>query len=232
MPALWLTRARLRKSASAAALVPLLAEPGRLDMEHALIWSLFADGPDRRRDFLWRRMEGGLFYFLSNRPPVDSHALFDLDEPKPFAPALSPDDKLRFSLCANPVVRRGTDIPRVSGKGRKIRKHDIVMDAIHGVTDPVDRGTARQRAICDAGFEWLARQGETAGFRVDRGQIVIDGYDEKRVPRPGARAVRFSTLDFEGLLTVTDPVAFDAAIARGFGAARAFGCGLMLIRRA
>jgi CRISPR system Cascade subunit CasE len=39
-------------------------------------------------------------------------------------------------------------------------------------------------------------------------------------------------LDFEGVLEVTDPVRFLAALANGFGRARAFGCGLMLIRRA
>ena len=42
----------------------------------------------------------------------------------------------------------------------------------------------------------------------------------------------FSTLEFEGLLTVSDPDAFLSGIARGFGATKAYGCGLMLIRRA
>ena len=41
----------------------------------------------------------------------------------------------------------------------------------------------------------------------------------------------YSTLDFEGILTVRDPDSFLAAIARGFGAAKSYGCGLMLIRR-
>ena len=42
----------------------------------------------------------------------------------------------------------------------------------------------------------------------------------------------YSTLDFEGVLTVSDPDPLLPAIARGFGAAKAYGCGLMLIRRA
>ena len=42
----------------------------------------------------------------------------------------------------------------------------------------------------------------------------------------------FSTLDFDGILTVNDPAAFLLALSRGFGAAKAYGCGLMLIRRA
>ena len=42
----------------------------------------------------------------------------------------------------------------------------------------------------------------------------------------------YSTLDFQGVLTVGDPDSLLPAIARGFGAAKAYGCGLMLIRRA
>ena len=41
----------------------------------------------------------------------------------------------------------------------------------------------------------------------------------------------FSTLDFEGALEVQDPTAFLSGIAHGFGAAKAYGCGLMLVRR-
>ena len=39
-------------------------------------------------------------------------------------------------------------------------------------------------------------------------------------------------LDFDGVLTVGDPAPPLAAIVRGFGAARACGCGPMPIRRA
>jgi CRISPR system Cascade subunit CasE len=53
-----------------------------------------------------------------------------------------------------------------------------------------------------------------------------------RIPRSDARAVIFSTLTFQGVLTVEDPAQFLAAVLRGFGAAKGFGCGLMLIRRA
>lgn len=42
----------------------------------------------------------------------------------------------------------------------------------------------------------------------------------------------WSTLDFDGTLTVADPVPLLAAIVRGSGAAKACGCGLMPIRRA
>ena len=84
---------------------------------------------------------------------------------------------------------------------------------------------------------WLARQGMAHGFAPADG-VAVDSYETVRVPRdPGVRqrraeALRFGRLDFTGLLTVGDPVRFLAAVASGFGRARAFGCGLMLIRRA
>ena len=231
MGELWFTRARLRRGGSAAALAPLLAEPGRLDQAHAVVWSLCADGPDRRRDFLWREMDRGLFYLLSARPPVDSHHLFDLDTPKRFAPALAAGSHLRFSLHANPVVRRSTGEARPSGKGYRVGKHDVVMDAIYGFP-PEGRAAARFDAIGKAGRAWLQNQGEKAGFRFDPGEVVVEGYDEKEVRRREVSPIRFHTIDFDGRLTVTDPASFTSAIARGFGSARGFGCGLMLIRRA
>jgi CRISPR system Cascade subunit CasE len=227
----WLTRGRLRRSGSAAALVRVLAASGSLDTEHTLIWSLFGDEPARRRDFLWRRMDEDVFYLLSARPPVDSHALFELDEPKAFAPALAVGDAIAFSLRANPVVRRAAEAFRPDGKSRRVEKHDVVMDAMRDL-DKSQRIGARSEAIQSAGFMWLKRAGEMGGFAVETQSVRIEGYSQAEIPRKGAKPLCFSTLDFDGRLTVTDPVCFVAKLGDGFGSARGFGCGLMLIRRA
>jgi len=95
-----------------------------------------------------------------------------------------------------------------------------------------DRVAARFDAIGESGRAWLRGQGERAGFRFDSGEVAAEGYDEAEIRRRGSRPIRFHTIDFDGRLTVTDPAAFTTALAKGFGSARAFGCGLMLIRRA
>ena len=95
-----------------------------------------------------------------------------------------------------------------------------------------ERATARFDAIGESGRAWLRGQGERAGFRFDPGEVVAEAYDEAEIWRRGSPPVRFHTIDFDGRLTVTDPAAFTTALATGFGSARAFGCGLMLIRRA
>lgn len=218
------SRVRLRRDITVRALSPLLlgAHDGR-HAGHHLMWSLFADDRARQRDFLWREMPGGVFFVLSARLPEDRHRLFDIAPPKVFEPQLARGDSLGFALHANPVVRKAA--------GERSKKHDVVMAALQGV-ERKDRAGRRQAAVQASGFAWLERQGGRAGFAVDQAQVRIDGYERHRLARKGGKAMSFSTLDYEGILTVLEPDAFLEAVARGFGSARAYGCGLLLIRRA
>lgn len=221
---LYFSRIRLKRDVTVKALAPLLLRPGgSRHTGHHLMWSLFTDDAARERDFLWREMPGGVFFVLSARLPEDRHGLFDIAPPKAFEPQLASGDSLGFSLHANPVVRKSA--------GEKSKKHDVVMEALHGVERGA-RADRREAAAQASGFAWLERQSARAGFAVERAQVRIDGYEQHRVPRKGGRPMLFSTLDYDGILTVVDPEAFLGAVARGFGSARAYGCGLLLIRRA
>ena len=223
MTALFLSRVRLRRDAAVATLAPLLlpegvARPGAM---HRLVWSLFSDGPERKRDFLWREEAPGRFLALSARPP-NRMDLFDVDT-KPFEANLSAGDRLGFVLRANAVVARSL------GPGQRGVRHDVVMDALKAV--PTEgRAEARLDAVVSAGRAWLDRQGAAHGFRPDPG-CGVDGYDRVRLDRGKARAAVFGVMDFTGVLLVQDPALFLSSLAAGFGRARAFGCGLMLIRR-
>lgn len=225
MSELWLSRARLRRDAPMAALARLLvpeAASARPAAAHHLVWSLFADGPERRRDFLWREEGPGRFMTLSGRQPVNVESVFDLDS-KPFSPVLAPGDRLGFTLRANPVVTRAM-VP-----GQRGKRHDVVMDLLKSVPRG-QRAEPRQDAVLTAGRSWLARQGTTHGFHPE-GEIAVDGYDRVVIPRATGDPAIFGMLDISGVLMIEDPVRFLAALAAGFGRARAFGCGLMLIRR-
>ena len=156
--------------------------------------------------------------------PADPHNLFDL-ECKPFAPVLRSGQHLRFDLRGNPVIA----VPQ--GPGRRGKRSDVVMHAIHNIAK-AERAEAREAAVRDAGASWLARKGEAAGFAIDSDRLYIDRYERVRIPRDGACALAFHTLTFQGVLTVREPARFLVNVLRGFGAAKAFGCGLMLIRRA
>ena len=225
---LFLSRIALRRDGSASALARLLVPEGgaapRSAAGHHLLWSLFADSPDRKRDFLWREDRPGQFMTLSAREPVDAQGLFQLSS-KSFEPALHPGDRLRFALRANPAVAMA------GARGERGKRADVVMRALYAVPRGEERIKARETIIPEAGRAWLAKQGERHGFTPE-GEVGVDGYETIRLPRPGAKPVQYGVLDFDGVLVVRDPAAFLARLADGFGRARAFGCGLMLIRRA
>jgi CRISPR system Cascade subunit CasE len=221
----FLVRARLRRDrpqALARVLVPQ-GDGARLGAAHALVWALFADTPDRRRDFLWREMRPGEFLILAARAPTDRHDLFLLEH-KPFAPALREGQRLRFDLRVNPVV----SVP--GERGIRGKRRDVVTNALSHL-DPSERAAARETTIREVAAGWITKQAAGAGFGIDRGAVYVSAEEWVRIPREQGRPVVFSALTLQGTLIVSDPPRFIVAIKHGFGAAKAFGCGLMLIRR-
>lgn len=220
---LYFSRVTVSRAPSVQALNALLLpqeEGARMDAHHRLLWTLFADAPDRKRDFLWREHQAGEFLIVSARPPGES-SLFARIDTKPFEPVLAEGDRLAFDLRAN-ATRTKKGVGRV----------DVVMDVLHA-GGPNGRAERRMEVAQAEGAAWLTRQGKRLGFAVERCDVTdysvraLPAYRGKRAGQP-----QFGVLDLQGLLKVTDPVRFRAALAEGFGRARAFGCGLMLIRRA
>jgi CRISPR system Cascade subunit CasE len=232
---LYLSRARLRASRGEvlAAIAPLLirdATTQQVGHAHRIVWLLFQDIQDAKRDFLWRDEGGGRYLILSQRLPSDPMGVFEL-EAKRFEANLKPGDRLRFTMRANPVVttkRAGSNVG-ANGKSRG-KRVDIVMDALHTVQQGEARRIARDQLVTEKGSLWLAAQGERAGFLLTR-PPVIDGYSQVAIERKRGRPAGFSVLNLSGEIKIVDPSAFLSKLAKGFGAAKAFGCGLMLIRR-
>jgi CRISPR system Cascade subunit CasE len=150
-------------------------------------------------------------------------------ETKEFAPLLAPGDKLRFSLRANATVAHKNE------KGKSARS-DVVMHALKRLP-PAGRARERHAAVQREGRSWLNRQAKESGFRItediegdDVAALAVDGYAQWQFPKLG-RNGRISVLDFEGILEVTEPGHFVRKLANGFGRARSYGCGLMLVKR-
>lgn len=209
-------------------------------ISHSLLWSLFSDDPDRKRDFLWCQTGEGSYLVLSNRPPEDKHALFDV-ESKLFKPLLSEGDKLQFRLYANATVsRKRPDSSLQDGKQNSQRKRgvrcDIVMDSLYKIPKK-ERANVREELTYKAASLWLSKQSEEAGFKLTE-NFTVNACDVLRIPREkdrsgkGFATATFGVVDLTGIIQVTEPEAFLKKICNGFGRAKAFGCGLMLIRRA
>lgn len=230
---LYLSRLRMARNPQVAALAQLLnpSDANRcLDAHHRLLWSAFATGEQTARDFLWRHDGRDGFLVLSARVPQAS-PFFEPLQVREFAPVLKTGDRLAFTLRANATRTRVMERDVASGKQHKAHV-DLVMDALHTV-GPGERAERRMTLAQEAAEHWMARQGEQHGFRLD--QVTVGDYSVLTVPvdaRRGKGQPRFGVLDLSGTLTVTEPVVFLHRLAAGFGRAKAFGCGLMLIRRA
>jgi len=192
--------------------------------EHQRLWSLFSDRPDRQRDFLYRRETGRwpTYLVVSAREPGGTAAW--RVETKPYRPRLVSGQRLRFVLRANPVIRSRDD------DGRQHR-HDVVMRAKRAARE---NGTppGEEELLREAAVPWLAQRGPRHGFDVNEREVVVDSYHQHQIPRRGGRSIRFSTVDYEGILTVGDPERLLRSLGEGIGPSKAFGCGLLLVRPA
>jgi len=227
----YLSRLTLKRTPSAQALQSLLNPPDearRLDAHHRLIWTAFAGDSEAKREFLWRDEGEGRFLVLSPQPPKSAE-LFEDPQVRQFSPELRAGDRLAFLLRAN--ATRTVKTSRVTASGKREREHrDVVMELLKPVSRGRERIDARPELAAQAGSAWLERQGAKAGFEVRT--AAVRGYKVYHLPGPRDRNPRFGILDLEGVLQVRDPALFLQRLTLGFGRAKAFGCGLMLIRRA
>lgn len=175
---------------------------------HQLVWAAFPDRADEPRDFLTRlerRTRDKLFRLLivSPWPPVRPDgwpATADAWQTREIPPSFFNHRQYRFQLRANPTKREN-----VSRKRLPLR-------------------TPREQA------DWLKRKATQSGFAVDEEtlRIIPQGREwfqiEKRKNSGFHHAV-----EFEGLLSVIDPAAFQSAFAKGIGSAKGFGFGLLAV---
>lgn len=190
---------------------------------HQALWRLFPGDPGLERDFLFHQLRDrpDTCYVVSRRAPRSCQEWSI--QTREYCPTLRLGQLLEFALRANPTVARVR-------KGQRSARHDVVFDArrraqASGAT--LSLAEAEQTA----GSEWLACRAEACGFNLE--QLRVSGY-LRRAFRKGqrGRTIVCSTLDYQGILRVTDPERLAQVLLDGVGPARAFGCGLLLVRRA
>ena len=242
----WFTRATIKRHAPDVA--PLMntllnadREGRRLNTTHRLLWTLMPENTQRASNalaeagqkaaFLWRSAPDhrgdSSWYVLGPRPREDS-AFFEV-ETKLWAPSLSAGDRLAFDIAVNATVNRMVD-PSGGRDGR--RRSDVVMDAIHAAERSagasLPRASLRSTLAAGALKAWWDAQGERNGFTTAALNVVT----YSTVQLEGRRSARIGVSHITGLLEVRDPEPFNRRVTLGFGHAKAFGCGLLLLRRA
>ena len=222
-----LSRVEINRDAPIGSLLPILdpcCKNAAMEAHHRLIWSLFP-GKHETRDFLWRAAGDGRFYVLSARKPQQCVLFCKLDC-KPFSPNLRKGDRLFFSLRANATK----DLPAKEAEKRSQRV-DIVINALYRQKDK-PRAEIRLETAQTEAILWLERIGKNNGFIPDSKMIHVDDYSVRKIRRyNNKQTATFGIMDIVGALEVSDPEKFISALQVGFGRAKAFGCGLMLIRR-
>jgi len=198
--------------------------------EHQQLWRLFDEDPDAKRDFLFRREQVNgwpHFFVVSNRKPEKTDGIWNI-ESKEYEPKIHSDQQLAFSIRVNPVVTH-------TGDDGKKQRHDVVMHLKKQTGYQKLSGDKRPpliQLVEQAGIEWLNKRAEKQGFSFNPAAVRVDAYTRNRVLKKRSNhSIHYSTLDFTGLLTVTEADNFKTALYQGIGSAKAFGCGLLLVRR-
>ncbi|MGV8892501.1 MAG: type I-E CRISPR-associated protein Cas6/Cse3/CasE [Burkholderiaceae bacterium] len=203
--------------------------------EHQWLWQFFPSNADQSRDFIFRRHATAhipRFYVVSQRPPTAFSAAWQVQS-QSYDPQLLEGQHLSFQLCANPVLAK----KNAAGKSQR---HDVVMqakkqllaerglnfDAKWKDLPEDDSKPLLYELVQESCLNWLQSRASNHGFKVVAASV--DAYQQHRA---GKREIRFSTVDFSGELVVTDPESFQQALFNGLGHAKAFGCGLLLVKR-
>ena len=225
---------------------------GDVYRDHQWLWRFFSNTADMSRDFVFRRMdpqgqhEHPVYYVVSRRMPVTPHAAWIVDG-REYAPRFQEGDGFSFELRVNPVITRDG------------HRHDIVMDGKTAIARESghnawkDLAAEQQAEITDQGYQfvqqriatWLIGENDRPGFASRNGfslkgqgrdhsiGLRTNAYCRHRLPDKdrNGRPAWFTSIDLSGVLVVTDVERFQKSLYEGVGHAKAFGCGLLLIRR-
>ncbi|MBI2790381.1 MAG: type I-E CRISPR-associated protein Cas6/Cse3/CasE [Gammaproteobacteria bacterium] len=200
--------------------------------DHQLIWQFLKAAPGTERDFLFRRrdvsnsMPG--FYVVSHRKPKPISEAWEVQS-REYDPQLRDGQQFSFELRANPVTSY-----KVNNKSQRV---DVVIHEKKKLL--AERGLQRwldwkdddkpelYKLVHDTCSQWLIKRAERMGFQLGIDNLRIDNYAQHKEEQ---RGILFSTVDFSGALTVINHEQFTNALFSGIGRAKAFGCGLLLVK--
>lgn len=208
--------------------------------EHQWLWQFFQAPAGSPRDFLFRSMNasmGNRFYVVSARPPNDNNSVWSVRS-KPYSPQCVKGQRLCFDLRVNPVVTTTRNNKKSRDDVIIKRKKELLLARGIGKWSEwrsEDRPLENE-LVADACQEWLCSsidggqsRAERAGFIVVNATLRAEAYLQHRSHKKG---IRFSTVDLSGELEVIDPQIFLTTLQKGIGHGKAFGCGLLMVRRA
>ncbi|CAG1771623.1 partial CRISPR system Cascade subunit CasE, partial [uncultured bacterium] len=185
--------------------------------QHQLLWKLFRDESEKKRDFLFRQDTDNqglpVYYILSETKPSQSINYLHV-ETKPFSLQLKTGDLLAFNLRANPVrkLKRCDESfsPEYARRDvvihlKKTLEKELSSQEKHKEDLPSQAAIEQQAGEC-----WLKHQAKDKGFKIH--SVIAEGYQQHQFKK---RSIKISTLDFQGILQITDPELFFSEVFYG-----------------
>jgi CRISPR system Cascade subunit CasE len=180
---------------------------------HQAAWRAFPGRDGEQRDFLTRldqQRNGFRLLIVSAMQPVRPDwcpADAEHWKTRPIPEAYFARNRYSFQLCANPTKKISKQLPdgTLAKNGRRI---------------PLTR---REELV-----EWIERKGIQGGFAVHGSASRTFVRGREYFDRKGNGGLH-SAVEFQGVLSVTDPAKFHETFTRGIGSAKAFGFGLLVI---
>lgn len=180
---------------------------------HQAVWKAFPGRDGKQRDFLTRidrRADGFRLLIVSPMPPVRPN--WCPTDAESWRTKAIPDTYFTrrvyaFQLCANPTKK----VTKLKSDGSPTK---------NGQRVPL---RTREELIL-----WIMRKGEEGGFAVDEQKVRTVSRSREYFEKQGIRGLH-TAVDFQGVLTVTDPAKFYQTFTRGIGSAKAFGFGLLVL---
>jgi CRISPR system Cascade subunit CasE len=184
---------------------------------HKKVWEMFPGRGDQTRDFLTRLdgIDGGfrLLVVSATQPAKPNWCPEPAWHSKPLTESFLEHSRFRFSLIANPTRKlRSESNPK---NGRRVPITHREDREVEGKTQP-------------GLLSWLRRKGEQHGFSFEESTMRTIPKPRQWFLKKGAAGVHSAT-EFVGILSVTDPAQFRAAVAQGVGSAKAFGFGMLCL---
>ncbi len=198
---------------------------------HQIIWGIISKDKSQERNFLYRVEYDDFlkikYVYLLASTKAESKSNRKIKVSSRYQPQLEKGESLYFKLRANPIVKRK--------ENGRTKEYSIIMDAKHKFKKNGQHYQDKyslSELIHETGFKWLLRKGnEQHGFSIKPFEVKIENDREFIVSPPKKKSYKLRVLDFEGKLTITDPDLFKKGLFNGIGSAKAFGCGLMLVKR-
>ncbi len=195
-----------------------------------------------------------IIYLVSARAPENHDGIWKIAT-KPYEPKIDSGQTVQFYLRANPVVtekrerhdpeaflseRAKRSVTRKDKLTKKRVRHDVLMHAKYKLKMKLsEEGREPEheelwQVTRTAAQQWMVDEKRqlSLGAEIDTSNLLIDNYQQHNLANQSERdnSIRFSSIDFSGVLKVTDPMKFEQTLFNGVGRSKRFGCGLMLIR--